>query len=89
VTAQLPGLEIEIFTVGHRVDGEQISINVRAVFSRDSQPVLRPRKIAPRAIATHWNAFQAARPSCGAAGWLAHDMSQAGPTRSMTPWRKS
>jgi hypothetical protein len=51
VTAQLPGLEIEIFTVGHRVDGEQISINVRTVFSRDSQPVLRPRKIAPRAIA--------------------------------------
>jgi len=39
VTAHLPGLEIEIFTVGHRVDGEQISINVRAVFSRDSQPV--------------------------------------------------
>jgi hypothetical protein len=58
VTAHLPGLEIEIFTVGHRLDGEQISINVRAVFSRDSQPVLRPRKIAPRAIATHWNAFQ-------------------------------
>jgi hypothetical protein len=57
VTAHLPGLEIEIFTVGHRVDGEQISINVRAVFSGDSQPVLRPRKIAPRAIATHWNAF--------------------------------
>src|SRR5262249_4893535 len=35
-------------------------------FSRDSLA----RKIAPRAIATHWNAFQAARPSCGAAGWL-------------------
>jgi len=27
VTVHLPGLEIEIFTVGHRVDGEQISIN--------------------------------------------------------------
>jgi hypothetical protein len=64
----LPGLEIEIFTVGHRVDGEQISINVRAVFSRDSQPVFAATKIAPRAIATHWNAFQAAHPSCGAAG---------------------
>jgi hypothetical protein len=67
VTAHLPGLEIEIFTVGHRVDGEQITINVRAVFSGDSQSVLRPRKIAARAIATHWNALQAARPSC----WLA------------------
>jgi hypothetical protein len=33
VTAHLPGLEIEIFTVGHRVDGEQISINVRAVYT--------------------------------------------------------
>jgi hypothetical protein len=32
VTVHLPGLEIEIFTVGHWVDGEQISINVRAVF---------------------------------------------------------
>jgi hypothetical protein len=36
VTAHLPGLEIEIFTVGHRVDGEQISINVRAVFFRET-----------------------------------------------------
>jgi hypothetical protein len=70
VTAHPPGLEIEIFTVGHRVDGEQISINVRAVFSGDSQPVLRPRKIAPRAIATHWNAFQAAPPLLRC-GWLA------------------
>ena len=85
MTAHLPGLEIEIFTVGHRVDGEQISINVWAVFLRDSLA----RKIAQRAIATHWNAFQAARPSCGAAGWLGHDVSQAGPTRSVTPWRKS
>jgi len=34
------------------VDGEQISINLRAVFSRDSQPVLRPRKIARRASVT-------------------------------------
>jgi hypothetical protein len=34
VTAHPPGLEIEIFTVGHRVDGEQISINVRAVSLR-------------------------------------------------------
>jgi hypothetical protein len=32
VTAHMPDLEIEIFTVGHWVDGEQISINVRAVF---------------------------------------------------------
>jgi hypothetical protein len=41
----------------HRLDGEQISINVRAVFLRDSQPILRPRKIARRATATLGNSL--------------------------------
>jgi hypothetical protein len=70
VTAHLPGLVIEIFTVGHRLDGEQISINVRAVFSRDSQPVLRPRKIAPRAI-RHALECVSGRPPILRCGWLA------------------
>ena len=39
--------------------------------------------------ATLGNAFQAVRPSCGAAACIAHDGDQAGPTRSMTPWRQS
>ena len=44
MTVHLPGSEIEIFTVGHRVDSEQVSINVRAVFSRDSPPTLVLRR---------------------------------------------
>jgi hypothetical protein len=52
VTAQLPGLEIEIFTVGRRVDGEQISINVRAVFRETANPFcdhVRSRRVrSPR-----------------------------------------
>jgi len=57
VTVHLPGLEIEIFTVGHRVDGEQISINVRAVFSRDSQPFcghVRSRRVRSPRIGMHF-----------------------------------
>src|SRR5215467_9279060 len=37
-------------------------------FRERANPFLRPRKIAPRAIATHWNSFQAARPGGRLAG---------------------
>ena len=36
---------------------------------------------APRAIATHWNAFQAVRPSCGAGVCIAQDGEPGGSDR--------